>query len=149
MSYQKILIGYCIVIEILIFTLNNVAYCDDSKDFKQFTFDCPPEKITASYKKMEIFDKHERDQYVVIFRPHIVKTDGNLYLASLQCMIHIFSKKHEQGGLFLLENAKLKYDEIYKNNAVYWELPTGKGLYVIPHIDNKTEKMFALIIYLK
>ena len=98
---------------------------------------------------MKDFDKYGRDQYLVQFEPPLIKTDGNLYLASLQCMDNIFKKYHGEGGLFLLENAKLKYDEIFKNNAVYWELPSGKGLYVIPQIDSKTERMFALIIYLK
>lgn len=151
MNYQRILIAYFIFIMIgfLIFIPNSIVYGDNSKDLKQFTFDCPPEKITAYYAKMKDFDKSGRDQYLVQFEPPLIKTDGNLYLASLQCMDNIFKKYHGEGGLFLLENAKLKYDEIFKNNAVYWKLPSGKGLYVIPQIDSKTERMFALIIYLK
>jgi len=122
---------------------------ETTKDFKQFTFDCPPEKITAYYAKMKDFDKFRRDQYLVQFEPPLMKTDGNLYLASFQCVVNIFQKNHGQGGLFLLESAEIKYDEILKNNVTYWKLPSGKGLYVIPQVDSKTGKLFAIIIYLK
>lgn len=151
MNYQKILITCFIftMIGFLMFIPNNKVYSDNSKDFKIFTFDCPPEKITAYYAEMKEFDKFGRNQYLVTFFPHLANTVGNLYLASLVCVINIFSKNHGQGGLFLLENAELKYDDFYKRNAAYWKLPTGKGLYVIPHVDIKTEKIFAFIIYLK
>ena len=150
MNYQRILIGYIFtMIGFLMVIPNSIVYSDNSKDFKKFTFDCPPDKITAYYTEMKESDKFGRNQYLVQFTPHLVKTDGNLYLASLQCVFNIFQKDHGQGGLFLLESAEIKYDEILKNNATYWKLPSGKGLYVIPLVDSKTEKLFAIIIYLK
>ena len=59
MNYQRILIAYFIFLMIgfLIFMPNSIVYGDNSKDLKQFTFDCPPEKITAYYAKMKDFDK--------------------------------------------------------------------------------------------
>lgn len=148
---KKILISYIVFILIgfLIFTKYSKVYGNHSEDLKQFTFICPPEKITAFYSKMKGFDKFGRIQYLVMFEPHLTKTDGNVYLASLKCVDNIFQKYHGEGGLFLLENAKVKWDVIYKNNVIYWKLPSGKGLYVIPQVDSKTEKLFAwkLLLY--
>lgn len=93
---KKILIS-CIVFILIgfpIFTKCSKVSGSNSEDLKQFTFTCPPEKITAFYAKMKNFDKFGRIQYLVMFEPHLTKTDGNVYLASLQCVDNIFQKYH-------------------------------------------------------
>ena len=102
--------------------------------------------ITAYYSKMKDFEEFGRNQYAVIFDPFIGNTDGDLYLASLWCLDNIFINDR---GTFFLKDATLKYDVIYKLNVVYWQLPNGKGLHVLPYKDEKTGNIFSLIIYIK
>lgn len=92
-------------------------------------------------------DKFGKDRKMVVFSPHIDKTDGNFYNASIQALHQIYGKKR---GLFQLKDAKSEHDPAVGGNAVYWNVVNpNQRFYSFPIKDSNTGRIASIVVWLK
>lgn len=84
---------------------------------KQFSVPMPGGKKIIGYVYPD--KKHTGKRKIIIFSPHIEKTDGNLYLAAIFALKEIYGKHR---GLIQLNEAKLEFNEQPGGNAICWQI---------------------------
>ncbi len=85
--------------------------------------------------------------HIVVFTPHLEKTDGNLYQAAIESMIYFYGKER---GLFQLKDAKMLPEPSIGGNAICWKVQNPESDYcVIPTKDDVTGRIVGLQVWMK
>jgi hypothetical protein len=75
------------------------------------------------------------------------KTDGNLYLASLQCLWTLYGK---QRGLYQIGDAQMRANAALGGNAICWRISNPTADYCIfPTKDSATGRIGALTVWVE
>jgi len=92
-------------------------------------------------------DASVNEKHIVIFTPHLEKTDGNLYQAALESMIYLYGKER---GLFQLKDAKMQPEPSMGGNAICWKVHNPESDYcVFPTKDDVTGRIIGLQVWMK
>lgn len=107
-----------------------------------FKFSSPTGQISATVR-----DVPGRSMKVVVFTPFVMKTDGDMYHASLESMWGIYGKNR---GLFQLNEARLEPDSGLGGNAICWPIHNPRQRFcVFPTKDEASGKIAALTVWVK
>ncbi|MBI5216295.1 MAG: hypothetical protein HY960_11130 [Ignavibacteriae bacterium] len=89
--------------------------------------------------------KYGSGRLLIIFAPFLSYSDGNFYIASLSALHNIYGK---QRGLFLLEEARKKYDETIQSKVIYWSISNpNQSFYSFPIVDTDTETISSIVVW--